>query len=143
MKTSQEGLDFLAKEEGVVLHEYRDQVGLLTIGVGHLLRPGERYPQGISREKAFDLLRQDVEGAEAAVNTTTATLRQNQFDALVSLVFNIGVAAFKGSTLLRKLNEGDMAAVEQQFHVWRKGGGQVLPVLVARRRREAGLFSRP
>ena len=73
----------------------------------------------------------------------TVDLNQNEFDALVSLTYNIGLGAFGKSTVLRKLNAGDRAGAADAFHAWRKGGGRVLPGLVSRRQREAALFLKP
>jgi lysozyme len=70
-------------------------------------------------------------------------LSQNEFDALVSFSYNVGLGALGKSTLLRKLNAGDRLGAAQQFDAWTKGGGKVLPGLVARRKREAALFLKP
>lgn len=68
------------------------------------------------------------------------SINQNQFDALVSLTYNIGEQAFKDSTLLAKLNKGDIKGAAEQFPRWNKGGGQVLKGLVRRRADERELF---
>lgn len=144
MRLSDAGLDFVAHEEGCVLHVYPDAVGVRTIGVGHALRLGEEYPDGISRDAAMALLREDVAVAERAVTgAVVVELTQNQFDALVSLAFNIGGHAFAASTLVRILNGGDYEGAASQFAVWRMGGGGVLPGLVARRERERVVFMSP
>ncbi|KQD16250.1 lysozyme [Acinetobacter baumannii] len=67
-------------------------------------------------------------------------LTQNQFDALVSLAYNIGSGAFKGSTLLKLLNKGDYKGAADQFLVWNKAGGKVMKGLVRRREAERALF---
>lgn len=160
MQPSDEGLASLAEEEGGVwLHTYRDQRGLPTIGIGHLLRAGENYcdagcdpkkgktcSRGITVDHAYRLFRADLSRFVAAIHELVEVpLTQNQFDALVMLVFNIGEGerGFKGSTLLKKLNEGDYVGAQEQFHVWRMGDGKVLPVLVERRAREARIFGTP
>jgi hypothetical protein len=97
----------------------------------------------ITQERAEELLRLDLRRFEDAVRMQVAVeLTQNQFDALVSLVYNIGEGAFSKSTLLRKLNAGDYAGAQAQFAVWRKAGGKVMPGLVNRRAQEAALFGR-
>lgn len=69
-------------------------------------------------------------------------LTQNQFDALVSFVYNVGVGAFRTSTLLRKLNNGDYVGAAAEFKRWKFGGGKELPGLVRRRKAEEQLFLR-
>jgi lysozyme len=95
----------------------------------------------ITPAKAEALLYLDVEWAVKAVNRyVTLALRQNQFDALVSIVFNIGETAFRKSTLVRLLNEGKLIAAAAQFDRWKYSEGKVSKVLVARRAAEKTLF---
>lgn len=144
MKTSAAGLEFISQEEGIVLHVYLDPVGIPTIGVGHVLRPGESFPNGITKEQALQLLAQDVGIAEHAVKSNTKVpLNQNQFDALVSFVFNCGGGAYKTSTLLKKLNAGDYQGAADELLRWVYSAGKKLPGLVARRKRERALFLKP
>ncbi len=114
-----------------------------TIGWGHTkgVKPGDE----ISREQAQILFIEDVEWAVAAVNKKVKVgLTQNQFDSLVSLVFNIGETNFAKSTLLRRLNAGNYDEAAEQFHVWNKqrqnGKLVVLKGLVRRRAQEAEVF---
>jgi GH24 family phage-related lysozyme (muramidase) len=79
-------------------------------------------------------------GVAAAVKVP---LNQNEFDALVSLAYNIGIAAFRRSTVLKRLNRGDRRGAAEAFGLWNKGGGRVLRGLVSRRKREAALFLKP
>lgn len=157
MKTSQAGLKFISVHEGIRLQPYKDPVGLWTIGIGHLITPPEnktglinirgqyyKWRLGLSDKQVFWLLEQDVEKAEDVINTVVkAPLTQNQFDALVSFVFNVGGGAFINSTLLKKLNAKNNT-VKQEFGKWVKGrvnGKMVaLPGLVTRRKEEAKLF---
>ncbi|MDD2900835.1 MAG: glycoside hydrolase family protein [Syntrophales bacterium] len=140
MRTSRRGLEFIKNEEGCVLHVYRDPAGYPTIGVGHLIKPGEAFDT-ITEEEALQLLARDLAVAENAVNQMVRVpLTQNQFEALVSFVFNVGSGNFQKSTLLKLLNQGRYDAVPGELAKWRKAGGQVLPGLVARRRREAELW---
>jgi lysozyme len=148
VKISLDGLSFLAAQEGCVLHVYRDQVGVLTIGVGHALRPGESYPDGISHDEAMALLTQDVASAEAAVNSDVCVpMSQNQFDVLVDFVFNCGRGALEHSSVLACLNAGDYMRAADALLLWDKGrvDGQLveLPVLRARRAAERELFLKP
>lgn len=147
MSTSANGRQLLTKREGVVLKAYRDSANLLTIGVGHLLTREElqsgmiegigRWTEGITAAEADTLLQRDLAIAEAAVTDAVAVdLSANQYDALVSYVFNVGVQAFRDSTLLRLLNEGNYAAVPGQLRRWVHAGGKVDPGLIRRRESE-------
>lgn len=139
VKTSSKGLDLIKEHEGKRLSAYDDGAGIQTIGYGHT---GSGVKKGRITEKEADaLLREDVKTAEDAVNRLVdIDLNQNQYDALVSLVFNIGQGAFADSTLLRKLNEGDFEGAAGEFSKWRRAGGRVMKGLVKRREREAELF---
>lgn len=144
MKTSEAGLKFVAQEEGTVLRVYLDPVGIPTIGVGHVVRPGESFPNGITKEQALQILAQDIRVAEHAVTSNTKVpLNQNQFDALVSFVFNCGGGAYKSSTMLKKLNVGDYEGAANELLRWVYASGKKLPGLVARRNRERALFLKP
>lgn len=110
-----------------------------TIGWGHTHTT--RQGMVITREKAEELFRGDVKWAVDAVNKEVSVgLTQNQFDALVSLVFNIGATQFRNSTLLRKLNAGEYQGAAEQFLVWNKQKGKVLKGLVNRRQEEYEYF---
>lgn len=152
MKTSDVGLRFISQMEGLRTRIYRDQAGLPTIGVGHLLTRDElasgeialnngrmiRIDAGeISQFDAVELLRDDVAKAELAVNAADVDFEQPQFDAVVSLVFNIGVGAFSGSTLFKKLSTGEFHAVPDEFRKWNKitkGGRKVVSRELTKRR---------
>lgn len=125
--------------EGCELTAYKCPAGVLTIGYGHT----KTVTKGmvITKHRAEDLLRQDLEWCERAINTNvTVPLTQNQYDALASFIYNVGAGAFKKSTLLRKLNAGDYAGASAQFPRWNKGGGRVLRGLTRRRQAERELF---
>jgi len=140
MRISQAGIDLIKQCEGVRLHVYKDAVGKATIGVGHLIRPGESFTT-ITEAEAEDLLRQDVSAAERAISGLVKVgLSQNQFDALVCFVFNVGANAFKNSTMLRMLNERQYAGAAAQFGRWTKAGGREFEGLVTRRAAERELF---
>ena len=148
MKTSSNGLEFIALHEGEVLHVYRDVAGVPTIGVGHALRAGEAFPNGITHDQAMALLASDVGIAEDAVNgRTTVELSQSQFDACVSFTFNCGGGAFARSTLLHCINQQDWDGAAAAFLLWDKrrdpstGALVVDQGLLARRKAEAALFA--
>lgn len=140
VRTSSAGLDLLKKHEGLKLKPYRDTGGVPTVGYGHT---GEAVNRGeISKEEAEQLLREDLAKAEAAVRRNVlAELTQNQFDALASFVYNVGVGAFEGSTLLRKLNSGEVEAVPREMQRWVYDNGKKISGLVKRRKQEAELFT--
>ncbi len=167
MKLSVAGLQKLANEEGVKPWVYDDGdgkpvvtgkiiKGFLTFGMGHLVRKGEKFPmfpQEADHKTIMDLAAKDVAWAEAIVNKrVTVPLTQNQFDALVSLVFNIGdgalprekrgtpgfVPGFQNSTLLFELNKGNYEAAANHILDWKFSKGK--PMLLPRRLREKELF---
>ncbi len=128
MKLSDKGAKVLILREGERLKAYKDVKGILTIGVGHT---GPDVTEGlvITKEHSHDLFMFDVAWAEDCVNeSVTVPLSTNQFDALVSFVFNIGQGAFKRSTLLHYLNLGQYAEAAQEFDKWHK------PVQITSRR---------
>ena len=139
MHTSQKGLDLIKSFEGLRLTAYDDGVGVQTIGYGHTkgVKPG----MTITADQAVQFLREDLHSAERDIDRlVTVHLCQHQFDALASLVFNIGGTAFRDSTLLRKLNAGDYAGAAVQLDRWVHGGGKIMPGLVKRRAAERALF---
>ena len=146
MQTSADGRKFIAAMEGNVLEVYLDSSDYPTAGVGHLLTAAERakMPLGtkITREQSDAYLAADLKTAEDAVNTIP-NLNQNQFDALVSLVFNIGTSNFKRSKLRRLLDQGQFDAAANEFAKWNKSKGQVVAGLTKRRRRERAYFLTP
>lgn len=134
------GLALTEQSEGLSLTAYQDQVGVWTIGYGHT-GPDVVPGMTITREQAQELLQKDIASAAACVNRcVTVPLNQDQFDALVDFVFNLGPAAFEGSTLLRDLNAGNFSAAASQFELWDHAGGAVVAGLLRRRQQEAALF---
>lgn len=137
MALSVDGLEALKGREGYSAGAYRDADGW-SIGYGHYIQPWENFDSGVTREQAEALLIGDVATAEGAVNLRVSVpLAQNQFDALVSFVYNIGAGAFSGSTLLRLLNAGDYAGAAGQFDKWiytTRGGVKVVDIGLVRRR---------
>lgn len=146
MKTSAAGIEAIKKREGEVLTEYLDSAGLRTIGVGHLLGLTESYPNGITSAQSTALLVKDLQIAENAVNARVKVpLTQARFDALVSVVFNIGNSAFAKSSILTNVNKGDWAAAAASMALYnkvRKNGVLVVDAgLVNRRASEISQFA--
>lgn len=144
MKTSDDGVTFIADQEGFVPHVYRDFANVATIGFGHAIQLGETFGI-ISRDQGVALLRVDLAVAENAVSSNaTVDLLQHEFDALVSLAFNIGGAAFKSSTVLRLLNMCDREGAADAFLMWNKatirGVLRKSDTLDRRRRLERAMF---
>lgn len=120
MKTSEEGLAKLTLREGVRRRAYLDDKGIPTIGVGHT---GPEVFVGLvwTNTQIEDALADDVVEAENCINKyVEVPLTQNQFDALVSFVFNVGVMAFRRSTLKKVLNTGDYEGAAKCFDDWHK-----------------------
>lgn len=144
MKTSQVGIDLITSFEDTKLQAYDDGVGVWTIGIGTTVYPnGVKVKKGDSctLDQAKSYFAHDLKRFEASVNNLVKVpLSQNQFDALVSLVYNIGSGNFASSTLLKKLNAKDYAGAADQFPQWNKAKGKVLNGLVRRRDAERALF---
>ena len=138
------GLKLIAQFEGCYLQAYLCPANVWTIGIGTTIYPnGVKVKKGdkCTLEQAHEYLAHDMIEFEKTVNDSVKVpLSQNQFDALVSIAYNIGSTAFKNSTLLKKLNAKDYAGAADQFLVWNKGGGKVLKGLVRRRDAERALF---
>jgi lysozyme len=155
MQMSQTGKGLLAQWEGIEANVYKDSAGLPTIGVGHLLTRAEltsgkiiirevsvKYANGLTQQDVIELLAQDLEVFEEIVNANVKVdLAQNQFDALVAFTFNVGGNAFKGSTLLKVLNEGRYADVPEQLRRWVFAGGKKVQGLANRREKEIQLWN--
>lgn len=139
MYYSQNGYEFTEKHEGLRLQAYRDTGGVWTIGYGHV--NGVKEGDVITAQQADQFLHVDVADAVMSVNNNVKIpLTQNQFDALVDFVFNVGTKQFEGSTLLKLLNSGDYAGAAVQFKRWNLDNGKVVAGLIARRKDEADLF---
>lgn len=141
MKTSQKGIEAIKGYEGVRLEAYDDGTGVYTIGVGHTrgVKPG----QTCTEEDAEKWLKEDLAGAERFVNEVAdaVPLKQCQYDALVSFVFNLGGTAFRQSTLRRKvLANADDPSIRGEFLKWIYAGGRPLDGLVNRRKAEADMY---
>jgi lysozyme len=136
-------IDLVKRNEGCKLAAYQDSVRVWTIGYGHT---GDDVAEGlqITQDQAEQLLRRDLEkfqdGVDDAVSGDTS---DNQFGAMVSLAFNIGLGHFKTSTVLREHNAGNHQTAADAFLLWNKAGGRVLPGLDRRRREERDLYLQP
>jgi lysozyme len=125
--------------EGCRLQAYQDAAKVWTIGYGHT--KGVRRGDSITQEEAEKYLREDVEEVEGQILALNLNLTQPQFDALVSFVYNVGIGAFKESTLLRFIREGRSENdIKKQFCSWVYSNGRTLPGLVKRREWEAIRF---
>ena len=144
MSVSNKGVDLICEFEGKRLVAYDDGVGVWTIGFGTIKYPnGVRVKKGdtCTLDQAKEYMRHDLIEFEHTVNSSVKVpLNQNQFDALVSLAYNIGSSAFKSSTLVKKLNTGDYQGAADQFNVWVNAGGKRMQGLVNRRDKEKLLF---
>jgi lysozyme len=151
MKTSDNGLHFLANKEGIRYSVYDDATGKVikfgqkckgnpTVGIGHLILAGEKFPYApakLTEKQVYDLFRKDLARYENAINKyVKVKLTQNQFDALVSFCFNIGIGGFAGSSALKYLNAGDYKGAAVALLLWRNPG------LYGRRMDEKALFSK-
>lgn len=140
MFINKKGIDLIKKFEGCRLKAYKDIVGILTVGYGHT---GKDVSEGleIDPERANELLEKDLQkfchGVEDLVKVS---ITDNQFAALVAFAYNIGLNALSGSTLLKKLNAGDLQGASEQFIRWNKAGGKEVQGLTNRRLAEKELF---
>ncbi|EBJ7483695.1 lysozyme [Salmonella enterica] len=143
MKISDSGLAALKREEGCRLTTYPDSRGVWTIGTGHTGKvDGVAVHKGmtITQDTADRLLRDDLSWVERCIaERVTVVLNQNQYDALCSLIFNIGASAFISSTVRRQLNAGNYTAAADAFLKWSRAGSNPT-ILAPRRGRERAMF---
>jgi lysozyme len=133
-------IELIKHFEGCELEAYKCAAGVPTIGYGHI--KGVQIGDTITQEQAEQMLVEELNEYEGYINDMVTTpLSQNQFDALVSWVYNLGGGNLKASTLLKVLNSGDFNGVPAQLMRWNKAGGKVLEGLTRRRQAEADLFS--
>jgi lysozyme len=131
-------LSHIIKEEGFRNKAYRDSKGLLTIGVGHLIKADEKHlvHTTLTDEQVKELLISDLRWCQEAVETSVkVALTQNQMDALYSLCFNIGETNFKRSTVVKRLNQNDIKGAADAILMWDRP-----QELIPRRKREKALF---
>lgn len=140
---SENGFEIIREFEGFRALAYLDSAGIWTIGFGTIKINGKPVKRGdiCTEDQAEQWLKSDSVWVDACLDKyVTAAVNQNQFDALASLVYNIGETAFKSSTLLAKLNAGDYNAAADNFDRWINAGGKRNQGLVNRRAKEKGLF---
>lgn len=120
MIADSQGIDFLKSLEGCRLEAYQDGAGVWTIGYGHT-RGVNSSTRPITMDEAEELLKEDLRGFERCLTEAlSVTPTQSQFNALLAFVFNVGVAAFLNSTLLKKLNSGDVRGAAKELDRWNK-----------------------
>lgn len=138
------GIMLIKEMEGLRLRSYKDAVGVWTVGYGST---GDHVHPGmvISEKQAEWFLKSDLIRFEASVdNLVKSEISQNQFDALVCFAFNLGAAALKRSTLLKKVNvDPDDPTIRGEFLKYRFAGGKELAGLKKRRIKEADLYFEP
>lgn len=140
LQYSKTGQELTKRFEGCRLVAYQDTRGVWTIGYGHT--SGVHAGMTCTQAQAEQWLLEDIQYAVNAVkHYVTVALTQGEFDALVDFVFNVGVRAFAGSTLLRKLNAGDYAGAAHEFKRWDMAGGKHVAGLLRRRVAEENEFN--
>lgn len=140
MNPSLRCLELVKRFEGFRAKPYLCPAGVPTVGYGHTEGVSLSDP-AISREMAEALLVKDLVAFAAGVaRMLSAPVSQNQFDALVSFAYNVGLGNLQRSTLLRRVNAGDVAGAAREFAKWTKAKGIELPGLMKRRAAERALF---
>lgn len=143
MNISDAGVEFIANHEGFRSSVYKDTGGLDTIGFGHLVTKCEHFYEPITLEEGLKLFKTDLERFVNCIRANVKVkLNQNQFDALVSLAYNIGTSAFIKSTVARLLNAGDYDGAAAHILDWKYDASHK-PVLLSRREAERALFVKP
>ena len=139
MKISQKGIDLIKKFEGCKLYAYRDSVGVLTIGYGHI--KNVKAGMAITQQQAETFLKDDIKPVETLLNGMGINYTQGQFDALVSWIFNLGQGNFKSSTMYKYIvaKKSDIEITDQMVK-WHNAGGKPLLGLKKRRAKEANMF---
>ncbi len=143
-RLSTKGAEFIAQWEAIKLKAYRDTGGVWTIGIGTIVYPnGVKVKEGdtCTREQAFAWFKDYIVGVEDLIHKTIKVpLTQNQFDALVSLIYNIGATQFIGGTVDDKLNAHQTTAALDTWKKYRLDNGKVIQGLINRRNAEVALF---
>jgi lysozyme len=148
MQLSKQGIELIKKHEGLSVFPYLCPAKVPTIGYGATYyldgTPVSMKDEAISEPEAEDLLEKMVARYAEGVNRyVQSSINQNQFDAIVSFAYNLGLGALKSSTLLRRINNNPCDPdIAYQFSRWNKAGGEVLRGLTKRRKEEAELYFR-
>lgn len=139
MTTSKRGLQLIKDFEGLRLTAYKCPAGVWTIGYGHT--KGVKQGMVIDQSKADDYLVEDIAPIERQLNALCINFRQEQFDALVSWIFNLGAGNFQSSTLLKKISkDASDEDIAREIVRWINAGGRPLVGLARRRIAEANMF---
>jgi len=145
VKTSARGRQLIESFEGCILSAYNDGAGVCTIGYGHTSAAGPpevHYGMTITKADADQILARDLEKVEAEIGRLVKVpLNQNQFDSLVSFIFNLGSA--NAANVIRRINKGDLASVPIVMPQYNHAGGKVMAGLTRRRKAEAELWNTP
>ena len=141
-QVTDEGLGLIRAFEGFRAEPYLDPAGIRSIGYGHVILPGEHFTT-LTEEQATELMLRDIETKKGWVAYyIRRLLNDNQYSAVVSLVYNLGVTPLT-KTLGRKLNDGEFLGASQEFTRWVYADNKILPGLVKRRAAEKALFLKP
>lgn len=141
MKIGDKGLDLIKKFEGFSDKEYICPAGKATIGYGHVILASESFEEPMTRLEAENLLKKDLEPRQKSLNSfLKVNINQNQFDALMSLIYNIGTGNFQKSTLLKFVNDRLFDKVPDQFRRWSYVNGKISKGLANRREEEIKLW---
>lgn len=139
MKISNQGIELIKKFEGCKLTAYRDSVGIPTIGIGHTR--GVKMGMKITLQQAEDFLRDDLAYCEKTLNGIGVVFTQNEYDALCSWVFNLGVGSFTKSTMYKRIvARADKESITDEMVKWVYAGGRSLLGLKRRRVDEANMY---
>lgn len=144
-KVNHKTIQMIQEFEGFKTNAYKDVVGVWTIGYGNTYyQDGTKVKRGdkITKEEAEELLTHVVQKfADEVSEVVTAKLNDCQFGAVVSLVYNIGVNAFKRSTILKKINaDPNDSSIHKEFKRWVKAGGMTVNGLAIRRQKESAYY---
>jgi len=146
MKPSERCYEFIKEFEGLRLNSYKDVVGIWTIGYGSIMYPdGSKVKSGetITKERADEMLEWEINIKAKSVDVflSKCVISQNNFDALVSFAFNLGMGALQKSTLLKKVikNPKD-ETIRSEFMKWNNAGGKPVAGLTRRRKSEADFY---
>lgn len=132
-------LEIIKTFEGLRLEAYLCPANVWTIGYGHTKTA--RKGMKITNEEAEKLLKEDIIWVKSCIDSAVKTeLSANQVAAVYSFIYNVGAGAFRSSTLLRKLNQGDYTGAADEFPRWNKAGGKVIKGLIRRRKTEREVF---
>ena len=137
---SNSGAAIIRTFEGYSPFVYKDSGGLPTIGYGHLVIKGEKFPEPFLPDQANEQLMKDAKKVAGVNQHVKVKLKQSQADPTISFTYNVGVGALAGSTLLKKINSEKHSEVPPEFLKWVKVKGKIIQGLVNRRTAEAELY---